>query len=95
MKLNPNNNFIAIFGRKTRIPISRSTVPIKIKITAKKWRESISKSRKREAILVTYLSGAVVALLSGLYPIFLAMSMPVVQNITSRMNILNNWHRDS
>jgi ABC-type antimicrobial peptide transport system permease subunit len=35
------------------------------------------------SILVTYLSGAVVALISGLYPIFLAISMPVVQNIHS------------
>ncbi|MFX0211937.1 MAG: ABC transporter permease, partial [Candidatus Hodarchaeota archaeon] len=33
----------------------------------------------------TFSSGVIVALISGLYPIFLALSMPVVQNIHSRM----------
>ena len=37
------------------------------------------------SIIVTYMSGVLVALISGLYPIFLAISMPVVQNIHSRM----------
>ncbi|MHA2052544.1 MAG: FtsX-like permease family protein [Candidatus Hodarchaeales archaeon] len=37
------------------------------------------------SISATYLSGVIVALISGLYPIFLAISMPVVQNIHSRM----------
>ncbi len=37
------------------------------------------------SIIVTYLSGVLVALISGLYPIFLAISMPIVQNIHSRM----------
>ncbi|MFX1516046.1 MAG: ABC transporter permease [Promethearchaeota archaeon] len=35
--------------------------------------------------MAIFLSGIVVALISGLYPIFLATSMPVVQNIHSRM----------
>ncbi|MFX1516717.1 MAG: FtsX-like permease family protein [Promethearchaeota archaeon] len=37
------------------------------------------------SIFATFLSGIFVALISGLYPIFLALSMPVVQNIHSRM----------
>ncbi len=49
------------------------------------------------SIFATFLSGIIVALLSGLYPIFLALSMPVVQNIHSKMNssksskIGRNW----
>jgi putative ABC transport system permease protein len=50
------------------------------------------------SLIVTYLSGALVALISGLYPIFLAISMPVVQNIHSRMRsgssfdtLTNSW----
>jgi hypothetical protein len=34
--LNPINIFMAILGRKTRIPISRIKVPIKIRITVRK-----------------------------------------------------------
>ena len=37
------------------------------------------------SLIAIFLSGIVVALISGLYPIFLATSMPVVQNIHSRM----------
>jgi len=37
------------------------------------------------SLLATFASGIIVALISGLYPIFLALSMPVVQNIHSRM----------
>jgi ABC-type lipoprotein release transport system permease subunit len=36
------------------------------------------------SIIATYLSGVLVALISGLYPIFLAISQPVVQNIHSQ-----------
>ncbi|MHA2291495.1 MAG: ABC transporter permease [Candidatus Hodarchaeales archaeon] len=37
------------------------------------------------SIIATFLSGIFVASISGLYPIFLAVSMPVIQNIHSRM----------
>ncbi|MFX0016195.1 MAG: ABC transporter permease [Promethearchaeota archaeon] len=37
------------------------------------------------SLLATFLSGIIVAIISGLYPIFIAISMPVVQNIHSRM----------
>lgn len=37
------------------------------------------------SIFATFLSGIIVALISGLYPIFLAQTLPVVQNIHSRM----------
>ena len=49
------------------------------------------------SIFATFMSGVTVALIAGLYPIFLAISMPVVQNIHSRMrtakssNIFSNW----
>ena len=45
------------------------------------------------SISATYLSGIAVALISGLYPIFLAISMPVVQNIHSRMRSGRYAHR--
>lgn len=35
------------------------------------------------SLFATFLSGIIVALIAGLYPIFLALSMPVVQNIHS------------
>ncbi len=37
------------------------------------------------SLLATFISGIIVALISGLYPIFLAISMPIIQNIHSRM----------
>ncbi|MFX0182920.1 MAG: ABC transporter permease [Candidatus Hodarchaeota archaeon] len=37
------------------------------------------------SLLATFASGIIVALISGLYPIFIALSTPVVQNIHSRM----------
>ncbi|MFX0085600.1 MAG: ABC transporter permease [Candidatus Hodarchaeota archaeon] len=37
------------------------------------------------SLAATFSSGILVALISGLYPLFLALSMPVVQNIHSRM----------
>ena len=49
------------------------------------------------SITAAFLSGITVSLISGLYPIFLALNTPVVQNIHSRMrtakstNILSNW----
>ncbi|MFX0125248.1 MAG: ABC transporter permease, partial [Candidatus Hodarchaeota archaeon] len=49
------------------------------------------------SIFATFLSGIIVALISGLYPIFLALSMPVVQNIHSQMRLsksskfMRNW----
>lgn len=50
------------------------------------------------SLFSVFLSGIIVALISGLYPIFIAISMPVVQNIHSRMrggkiilNITINW----
>ncbi|MFX0087161.1 MAG: ABC transporter permease, partial [Candidatus Hodarchaeota archaeon] len=49
------------------------------------------------SIFATFLSGLVVALVSGLYPIFLALKTPVIQNIHSRMrtgktsDIIKNW----
>ncbi|MHA2156577.1 MAG: FtsX-like permease family protein [Candidatus Hodarchaeales archaeon] len=41
------------------------------------------------SLLATFLSGIVVALISGLYPIFIALSLPVIQNIHSRMRTAN------
>ncbi|MHA2244156.1 MAG: FtsX-like permease family protein [Candidatus Hodarchaeales archaeon] len=49
------------------------------------------------SIFATFMSGIIVALISGLYPIFLALSMPIVHNIHSRMssprsfNIVRRW----
>ena len=49
------------------------------------------------SIFATFMSGIVVALIAGLYPIFLAISMPVIQNIHSQMrtaksiNFFSNW----
>ncbi len=48
------------------------------------------------SIFATYLSGVIVALISGLYPIFLALTMPIVQNIHSQMQVkrssrFQNW----
>jgi len=49
------------------------------------------------SIFATFFSGIIVALISGLYPIFLALSMPVVQNIHSRMSsprsskVIRSW----
>jgi len=48
------------------------------------------------SIFATYLSGVIVALISGLYPIFLALTMPVVQNIHAQMQVkkssrFQNW----
>ncbi|MHA1444876.1 MAG: ABC transporter permease, partial [Candidatus Hodarchaeales archaeon] len=50
------------------------------------------------SLVATFMSGMLVALISGLYPIFIAISMPVVQNIHSRMRrgstkgaIRNSW----
>ncbi|MHA2246788.1 MAG: ABC transporter permease [Candidatus Hodarchaeales archaeon] len=49
------------------------------------------------SIFAAFMSGITVALIAGLYPIFLAISMPVVQNIHSRMrtakssNTFSNW----
>lgn len=37
------------------------------------------------SLMAVFSSGIIVSLISGLYPIFLAISMPVVQNIHSRM----------
>jgi ABC-type lipoprotein release transport system permease subunit len=37
------------------------------------------------SLTATFLSGILVALISGLYPIFIAISIPVVQNIHSKM----------
>ncbi|MHA2247096.1 MAG: ABC transporter permease, partial [Candidatus Hodarchaeales archaeon] len=37
------------------------------------------------SIFATFMSGIIVALVSGLYPIFLAKTLPVIQNIHSRM----------
>ncbi|MFW9854472.1 MAG: ABC transporter permease [Candidatus Thorarchaeota archaeon] len=37
------------------------------------------------SLIAIFISGIMVALISGLYPIFLAKTMPVVQNIHSRM----------
>ncbi|UCE14857.1 MAG: FtsX-like permease family protein [Candidatus Heimdallarchaeota archaeon] len=34
-----------------------------------------------KAIITTYITGIIIALISGLYPIFIAISLPVVQNI--------------
>ncbi len=50
------------------------------------------------SIFATFLSGLIVALISGLYPIFLAVKTSVIQNIHSRMrtgksfNLSRNWH---
>ncbi|MFX0170497.1 MAG: ABC transporter permease [Candidatus Hodarchaeota archaeon] len=44
-----------------------------------------SLSLKINSLIATFASGIIVALISGLYPIFLALSMPVIQNIHSRM----------
>lgn len=49
------------------------------------------------SILAAFLSGVIVSLISGLYPIFLALNIPVVQNIHSRMrtakstDLFRNW----
>ena len=37
------------------------------------------------SLTATFLSGIIVALISGLYPIFIAISVPVVQNLHSKM----------
>ncbi|MFX0208869.1 MAG: ABC transporter permease, partial [Candidatus Hodarchaeota archaeon] len=37
------------------------------------------------SLFATFISGIIVALTSGLYPMFIAISMPVIQNIHSRM----------
>ncbi|UCG01281.1 MAG: FtsX-like permease family protein [Candidatus Heimdallarchaeota archaeon] len=37
------------------------------------------------SLLATFISGIIVAIISGLYPIFIAISMPIIQNIHSRM----------
>ena len=49
------------------------------------------------SLIATFSSGIIVALIAGLYPIFLAITMPVIQNIHSRMrtaksfDVLTNW----
>lgn len=49
------------------------------------------------SIIATFMSGIIVALISGLYPIFLAVKIPVIQNIHSRMRtgksftLISNW----
>ncbi len=49
------------------------------------------------SLIATFSSGIIVALISGLYPIFLAITMPVIQNIHSRMrtaksfDLFTNW----
>ncbi|UCG03293.1 MAG: FtsX-like permease family protein [Candidatus Heimdallarchaeota archaeon] len=49
------------------------------------------------SLTAAFLSGIIVSLISGLYPIFLALNIPVVQNIHSKMrtakstDILSNW----
>ncbi len=49
------------------------------------------------SLIASFLSGVIVSLISGLYPIFLAMNIPVVQNIHSRMRTakstdpFSNW----
>ncbi|MFX0211746.1 MAG: FtsX-like permease family protein, partial [Candidatus Hodarchaeota archaeon] len=49
------------------------------------------------SLIAAFLSGIMVSLISGLYPIFLALNTPVVQNIHSRMrtakssDIFSNW----
>ncbi|MFX0123803.1 MAG: ABC transporter permease, partial [Candidatus Hodarchaeota archaeon] len=49
------------------------------------------------SLLATFVAGIVVALIAGLYPIFLGVSLPVVQNIHTRMRtvkssyIFSNW----
>jgi len=49
------------------------------------------------SIFATFSSGLIVALIAGLYPIFLAIKTPVIQNIHSRArsgkssSITNNW----
>ncbi|MFX1283760.1 MAG: ABC transporter permease [Promethearchaeota archaeon] len=54
-------------------------------------------SIQSSSIIATFLSGIVVSLISGLYPLFLALNVPVVQNIHSRMRtakstkITGNW----
>ncbi|MHA1213979.1 MAG: ABC transporter permease [Candidatus Hodarchaeales archaeon] len=54
-------------------------------------------SIRSSSIFATYLSGIIVALISGLYPIFLALTMQIVQNIHSQMRIsrksqiISNW----
>ncbi len=45
------------------------------------------------SIFATLLSGVIVALISGLYPIILAIKMPVVQNIHSRMRTIKKHAR--
>ncbi|MHA1967739.1 MAG: ABC transporter permease [Candidatus Hodarchaeales archaeon] len=56
-----------------------------------------SLSIKVSSISATFLSGLIVALISGLYPIFLAIKSPVIQNIHSRIrsgksgNLSKNW----
>jgi putative ABC transport system permease protein len=42
-------------------------------------------SLQPSSLIATFSSGIIVALISGLYPLFLALSMPIVQNIHSRM----------
>ncbi|MFX0170530.1 MAG: ABC transporter permease [Candidatus Hodarchaeota archaeon] len=37
------------------------------------------------SLIATFFSGIIVSLISGLYPIFIALSVPIVQNIHSRM----------
>ncbi|MFX1283028.1 MAG: ABC transporter permease [Promethearchaeota archaeon] len=55
-------------------------------------------SLQSSSLIATFASGIIVALISGFYPLFLALSMPVVQNIHSHMrsgrssvNIFSYW----
>ncbi|MFX0211833.1 MAG: ABC transporter permease, partial [Candidatus Hodarchaeota archaeon] len=48
------------------------------------------------SIITTFLSGIIVALIAGLYPIFIALKMPIIKNIHSQMrthrsSILRSW----
>ncbi|MFX0124664.1 MAG: ABC transporter permease [Candidatus Hodarchaeota archaeon] len=52
-------------------------------------------SLQPSSVLASFLSGVIVSLISGLYPIFLALNMPVVQNIHSRMRTAKSTDRFS